>query len=483
MPALSTRSAELHQRRPAPQLVGISLAYFMVLLDTTVLAVAEPNIMSSLHTDVVGVGWATTIYTMALASALVLGGSLADQCGAHRAFTVGVIGFGVASFGCAFAPTLAALLGFRALLGLFAAAIIPSSLSLIASLYPDAARRGGAISAWAAISGVAMAAGPVLGGWLIVVDGWRAVFVINAPMALVVLALCRTPIASTRHALAISSLPHIGLAATLATATLAITQAGQRSWLLAAAFGVVAVGLAFGTTAVDRGSPAPLIPAPLRLNRAVWTAFGWGAAVNYALTTVIFCVPLLLDTTAVAAGATLLPMTLLVALNPLLTGRIVAAHGPLRPIRMGFIAFPVGLCLVAVAIAGHHQPVVLVLGLLLCGLGVSWTLPALVGFAVNHANPEATGSVGGILNATRQVGATIAAAIASALLTQRHVSGVAFLPFLIAAAVCMLALLTAVTQRGARMRRAAANGSSVADNAAPGRPRRTREPVRGPRNA
>ncbi|WBB69798.1 MFS transporter [Micromonospora sp. WMMD812] len=466
MPDLSTRAPQLVQRRPTPQLVGISLAYFMVLLDTTVLAVAEPDIMSSLHTDVVGVGWATTIYTMALASALVFGGSLVDRCGAYGVFIIGVIGFGLASLGCSLAPTLAVLLGYRALLGLFAAAIIPSSLSLIASLYPDPARRGGAISAWAAISGVAMAAGPVLGGWLIAVDDWRAVFVINAPMALAVLALCRTTIASSRHARAVSWLPHIALAATLATATLAITQAGQRSWLLAAVCGLVAVGLGYGTTAVDYSSPAPLVPAALRRNRAVWTAFGWGAAVNYALTTVIFSIPLLLNTTAVGAGATLLPMTLLVAVNPLLTGRIVAARGPLRPIRMGFIVFPVGLCLVAVAIADHHQSVVLALGLLLCGLGVSWTLPALVGFAVSHADPEATGSVGGILNATRQVGATIAAAVASALLTHSHDDTVAFVPFLIAGSICVLSLTTAATHRVARARKPAASGASATDHPA-----------------
>ena len=466
MPDLSTRSAALVQRRPTSQLVGISLAYFMVLLDTTVLAVAEPNIISSLHTDVVGVGWATTIYTMALASALVLGGSLADRCGAYRVFILGVIGFGLASVGCALAPTLAALLGCRALLGLFAAAIIPSSLSLIASLYPDPVRRGGALSAWATISGVAMAAGPVLGGWLIAVDDWRAVFVINAPMALVVLVLCRASITSSRRARAISWLPHVGLAATLATATLAITRAGQRSWILAAVFGVVAVGLGHTTTAVDRSSPAPLVPAALRRNRAVWTAFGWGAAVNYALTTVIFSIPLLLNTTAVGAGVTLLPMTLLVALNPLLTGRIVVAHGPLRPIRMGFIAFPVGLCLVAVAIADHHQPVVLALGLLLSGLGVSWTLPALVGFAFNHADPGATGSVGGILNASRQVGATTAAAVAGALLTQSHRNAVAFVPFLIAAAICVLGLTTAAAPRAGRARTSVTTELSATDDPA-----------------
>ncbi|RIQ20346.1 MFS transporter [Jiangella rhizosphaerae] len=451
MPEVSANPARRHQRRPTPQLLGISLAYFMVLLDTTALAVAEPSVMTSLHTDVVGVGWATTIYTMALASALVFGGSLADRLGAYGVFVVGVFGFGAASLGCALAPALSVLLAMRALLGLFAAAIIPSSLSLIASLYPDPGRRGNAISAWAAISGIAMAAGPVLGGWLIAVDDWRAVFVINAPMALIVLALCRTSITSTRDARALSWLPHLGLAATLATATLAITQAGQGSWLMAAVYALIAVGLAYGTAVVDRTSPAPLVAVALRGNRPVWTAFGWGAAVNYALTTVIFSIPLLLHTSAEAAGATLLPMTLLIAVNPLLTGRIVAAHGPLRPIRMGFLAFLIGLCLVGAATAVQHQPVILALGLLLSGLGVSWTLPALVGFAVNHAAAEARGSVGGILNATRQVGATIAAAVASAILTQHHSSTTAALPFLIAAAVCALGLLTATTQRVARV--------------------------------
>jgi DHA2 family methylenomycin A resistance protein-like MFS transporter len=422
--------------------LGISLAYFMVLLDTTVLAVAEPSMITSLHTGVVGVGWATTIYTMVLASTLVFGGSLADRLGAYPVFVVGVIGFGAASVACALSPTLPLLLVFRALLGLFAAAIIPSSLGLIASLYPESGPRGRAISAWASISGAAMAAGPILGGWLIAVGAWRAVFVINAPVALVVLALCRDQIVSTRHARTVSWFPHLGLAATLATATLAITQAGQGTWALAVLFGVIALGIGYGTTVIDRTSRAPIVPAALRRNRAVWSGFGWAAAVNYALTTVIFSIPLLLHETAESAGATLLPLTLLVALNPWATGRLVAAYGPLLPIRLGFVAFPMGLGLAASALADDHQPFVLGLGLLLCGLGVSWTLPAIVGFAVDHADPEAAGSVGGILNATRQVGATVAAAVASVTLTQHH-SGTVANPFLIAAIVCLLGLLSA----------------------------------------
>jgi DHA2 family methylenomycin A resistance protein-like MFS transporter len=423
----------------------MSLAYFMVLLDTTVLAVAEPSLMISLHTSVIGVGWVTTIYTTALASALVLGGSLADRLGSHRVFIAGVMGFGAASLGCAAVPDVPLLLVFRALLGLFAAAIVPSSLGLIASLYTEPTARGRAISTWAAISGAAMAAGPLLGGWLIGVASWRAAFVINAPLAVLVLVLCRTPIATPIRSRGISWPPHLGLAATLAAATVAITEAGRRSWVSAAVAAVVAVVLAVGTTSADRASSAPLVPRVLRGNRMVWTAFGWAAAVNYALTSVLFSVPLLLHTSAAAAGTTLLPMTLLVALNPLATGRIIASRGPLVPIRMGLVAFPAGLVVVAV---GLHHPLVLGAGLLLCGLGVSWTLPALVGFAVAHADPEATGAVGGILNATRQVGATAAGAVASATLTERDGRSIV-VPLVVAAAVCLLGLAGARHRRGA----------------------------------
>ncbi|GIL26224.1 MFS transporter [Actinocatenispora comari] len=437
-------------RSRTPQLLGLSLAYFMVLLDTTVLAVAERSIMTSLHTGVVGVGWATTIYTMALAAALVLGGSLADRLGGHRVFVVGVAGFGAASLACACSPDLAALLVFRALLGLFAAAIIPSSLAVIAHLYPQPRSRGRAISAWAAISGAAMAAGPVLGGWLIGLSGWRAVFVLNAPLALVVLVLCRSRVATARRDRAISWLPHLGLAATLATATLAITRAGQRSWPQTVLFGLIALALAYGTALVDRAAAAPLIPGPLRRNRPVWTAFGWAAAVNYALTTVIFSIPLLLSASPTRTGIVLLPMTLLVAVNPLLTGRLAAGYGPVVPIRLGFAAFPVGLCLAAAAVTGDHA-VLLGVGLLLCGLGVSWTLPALVGYAVENAGPDAAGAVGGILNATRQIGATVAAASAAAILTPRTPA----VPFLIAAAVCLLGLASAMARNRTRARQRA----------------------------
>lgn len=418
----------------------------MVLLDTTVLAVAEPDLIASLHTDVIGAGWATTAYTLALASALVLCGSLAGRFGAGRVFRAGTAGFGLLSFACALAPSLPVLLASRAILGLLAAAIIPSSMAILSTLYPDAAARARAISVWASVSGAAMAAGPVLGGWLVELAGWRAVFLVNLPLAVVVLLLCRGRLTSTAKALSLDLAPHLGLVAVLAASTLAVTEAGRLHWKAAGLAAIAAVSFGLWTARVDRRSSSPLVPASLRRSRPVWTAFGWGAIVNYALTTVLFVVPLALAGDALATGLTLLPMTLLVALNPLATGLLVNRFGALVPVRLGLAALALGLGSTAAALPGHHW-LLLAVGLFGCGLGVSWTLPALTGYALGQAPAGVAGSVGGIFNATRQSGATFGAAVASAVLTAGPGHAWDAAPLAWAAVVCVLGFLATFVRR------------------------------------
>ncbi|MBL0888587.1 MFS transporter [Myceligenerans sp. I2] len=420
----------------------------MVLLDTTVLAVAAPDLMADLHTDVVGVGWATTSYTMFLAAALVLAGALTDRLGPARVFLGGVTGFGVVSLACAAAPGLPALLAARAALGLLAAAIIPSSMSLLVRLYPDPARRTRAISIWAAVSGAAMAAGPVIGGLLIEPFGWRAVFVVNAPPAAVVVLLCvrRLPVAATPRP--VSFVPHLLLVAALAAGTLALSAAGRMHGVVAGAGAGAALLLGVLTLVADRRSAAPIVPAALRRNAPARAAFAWGAVVNHALATVLFVVPLTLHQDAPAVGISLLPMTVLVALNPLATGRIVARFGPLVPIRRGLLAFAAGLLVTAAALAGVAQPVLLPLGLLCCGLGVSWTLPPLVGYAVSQVDGTVAGAAGGILNAARQAGATCGVAVAGAVLALEPDGGRwSSIPLLGSAGLCLVGLVIARRQR------------------------------------
>ncbi len=143
-------------------LIWLSLGYFMVLFDTTALTVALPDVARDLHSGVEGLAWITDAYTLTFAACLLGAGVIADRQGAGRIFLSGLGGFGALSLLCAAAPSTGVLVAVRALLGVSGALVLPASLALIAGLYPDPARRPRAVAAWASISGVALAAGPLL---------------------------------------------------------------------------------------------------------------------------------------------------------------------------------------------------------------------------------------------------------------------------------------------------------------------------------
>ncbi|MFI5907776.1 MFS transporter [Dactylosporangium sp. NPDC051541] len=189
---------------PAPparrSLTGISLGYFMVLLDMTVLAVAEPDLATSLHASTAGLQWTTTAYTVTFAALLLAAGAATDRYGAPRLFRAGIVTFTAASLLSTIAPALSALITLRTVMGAAAAVCVPASMAMIARLYPSPPARAKAIATWAATSGAAVAAGPIAGGALVGAAGWRAVFLINVPIGLAVLALTRT--ATTRTAIA-----------------------------------------------------------------------------------------------------------------------------------------------------------------------------------------------------------------------------------------------------------------------------------------
>ncbi|MCO6008965.1 MFS transporter [Actinoallomurus purpureus] len=158
----------------ASRLFGLSLGYCMVLLDTTVLTVALPDLRASLGGGVSGLQWAVTGYTVTFAALLPTAGAMSDRFGAHRVFAAGVAAFGLVSLLSAAAPNLAVLVVLRAVLGAAGALCLPSSLAIITRLYPVPAERGRALGAWAAITGCALAAGPVAGGLLVSVGRWLA---------------------------------------------------------------------------------------------------------------------------------------------------------------------------------------------------------------------------------------------------------------------------------------------------------------------
>ncbi|MFC3736749.1 MFS transporter [Paractinoplanes deccanensis] len=398
-------------------LLGISLGYFMVLLDMTVLAVAEPDLARSLHASVAGLQWTTTGYTVAFGALLLSAGALADRYGADRLFRAGVAAFGVLSALSAAAPTVPALVAARVLQGAAAAACVPASLALIARLYPEPARRTRAVGTWAAISGAAVAVGPVAGGVLVDLAGWRAVFLVNVPLAVVVLALTAgapAPVPATDRR--ISWTAQAALVVAVAAGTDAVIAAGSASWWHAA----VAAGVAVAFFLVERGSGAPVLPRSAWRSPGIPAALFVGAAVTFALNGTLFVLPLLLrhdrGLDAAGSGLALLPLTVPFVVNPPLTGRLVSRFGPRPPVLAGLGLLGAGCAGLAVAAWSAAGYVWLAAALLLAGVGVSLVLPAVVAAVLSSAAPAVAGAAGGLLNAVRQLGATAGVAAMGAFL-------------------------------------------------------------------
>ena len=424
-------------------LPGIALGYFMVLLDMTVLSVAEPDLAGSLHTSMAGLQWVTTAYTVVFGASLLSGGAVADRCGAHRVFRAAVAVFGLGSLLSALAPTLGVLIALRAVLGVAGAACVPASMAMIARLYPVPAERTRAVAVWAAVSGAAVAAGPIIGGVLVDLAGWRAVFLVNVPIALLVLALTAgAAVRCPRGDRRIDGIAQLAACAVLALLTDALVAAGARSWAHAAGSGAVTVLAAVVFVLLERRSAAPVLDRGLLRGDGVRAGLAVGAAVNFTLNGCLFVLPLLLQRerhlSAVASGLAFLPLTLPFVLNPPVTGRLVARFGPRPPILAGMTLLTAGgLTLGWTVSAGGGYPW-LSGGLLLTGFGVSFVLPALVSAIINLAPEESAGAAGGVLNAVRQTGATLGVAVMGGLAGADIGSGPAY-ALSLAALVCLAA--------------------------------------------
>ncbi|MER7582879.1 MFS transporter [Kitasatospora sp. NPDC097691] len=462
VPSAATSAPPARPAVPAPPagvrsraLLGIALGYFMVLLDTTVLSVAEPDLAASLGSSTAGLQWAVTGYSVAFGALLLSAGAAADRYGAHRAFRFGIAVFGAGSLLSAFAPDIPTLVVLRALLGVAAAACVPASMALITRLHPESAERARAVAVWAAVSGCAMAFGPMVGGALVDLAGWRAVFLVNVPLAVLVLALVAgRAVHCPRGERRIDWPAQLAACATLALFTDALIALGGTGWAHAAWSGAGAVVAGAAFVRRERRSPAPVVPAEVLRARGMGAVLLAGGAVNFAMLGVLFVLPLLLQQelrlSPTLAGVAFLPMTLPPGFNPLLTGRIVAKVGPWRPVVGGLALLTAGCAVFAVAVSLGTPYPLLAVGLLLTGFGVSFALPALVTAVVTTAPEGSAGAAGGLLNAVRQVGATVGVAVTGAFVGGGAAvggGGAVAVAMLLPAAVCGAAALAVLRSR------------------------------------
>src|SRR6267378_428563 len=181
-------------------LVATTLASSMAFIDGTVVNVALPALQTNLDATIVDVQWVIEAYSLLLSALLLVGGSLGDHYGRRRVFLIGVVLFGAASTWCGFALNIHQLILARAAQGLGAALLVPGSLAIISSSFPEN-ERGSAIGTWSGFSAITAAIGPVIGGWLIEHVSWRAVFFINIPIAIsiIFISLWRVPESSDKE--------------------------------------------------------------------------------------------------------------------------------------------------------------------------------------------------------------------------------------------------------------------------------------------
>ncbi|GGL97256.1 DHA2 family efflux MFS transporter permease subunit [Nakamurella endophytica] len=389
-------------------------------LDATVVTVALPRIGTDLDAGLVALQWTVNAYTLTLSGLLLLGGSLGDRLGRRRVFLFGVLWFTVASIGCAAAPTAAALVALRALQGVGAALLTPGSLAILQAVFRPA-DRATAVGAWSGLGGVASAIGPVLGGLLVGLAGWgwRLAFLINVPLAAVVVLLAVRFVPETRDEQAGGRVDVGGtvLAALgLAGVVLGLTDGPAHGWgpvpVVAVAAGVL---LLAGFVALEGRLRHPLMPLSLWRDREFAAANLVTLAVYAALSGALFLLPVqlqrVLGYTPVQAGTAVLPITAVMLLLSARMGRWAARIGPRLPMTVGPLVAGTGLALLARVGPGSGFLGAVLPALLVFALGLSTTVAPLTATVLAAAPQHWVGIASAVNNDVARVAGLLAVAV------------------------------------------------------------------------
>lgn len=399
-------------------LLATVLGSAVAFIDATVVNIALPRIGADLGADAAGLQWIVNGYTLSLASLILLGGSLGDRFGRRRIFVVGVSWFAAASLLCGLAPGIQTLIAARIAQGVGGALLTPGSLAILeASFAPE--DRARAIGAWSGLGGVAGALGPFLGGWLVEMATWRFVFLINVPLAAIVVAVALRHVPESRDQHGARGLDVAGAVA--AAAGLAGLTYGLTAWpalgptsptvLLALALGVAGL---LGFVLAERGSRHPMLPLEVFGSRAFTAANLVTFAVYAALGGVFFLLVLDLQVVAafqpLAAGTALLPVTVLMLLLSARAGTLSARIGPRLPMTLGPIVCAGGLLLLARVGPGASYLRDVLPGTVVLGLGLSLTVAPLTATALGSVDQRHAGVASGVNNAVARAASLLAVA-------------------------------------------------------------------------
>ncbi|MDX6452726.1 MAG: hypothetical protein QOH16_2775 [Gaiellaceae bacterium] len=411
---------------------AVSVGLFMIMLDNTVVNVALPSMRTSLHMSLSELEWVVAGYALTFAAFMLIGGKLADFIGRRLVFMIGLAVFTGASLACGLAPNGGFLIGARIVQGLGGALMNPATLSIIAATFAPR-ERGRAIGIWAGVSAMALAIGPLVGGLLTEHVNWNWIFFINVPVGILGLLAIPLFIDESRDTTAEQRLDLPGLVTSalgLFSLTYAFIEANSYGWAsgrIIGAFAVAAMSL-IAFVLLERHQRAPMLDLSLFRNRTFGGANAAMLFVGLAMFGTFFYVSLymqnVLKYSPVEAGASFLPMTILVILIAPRAGALTDRVGSRWLVGTGMTLLAVMLFYYT-TLGAHESFWALLPGLLLGGAGMGMTMTPVTAAAMSAVSVDKAGVGSAVLNSARQVGGSLGIAVMGAIVagSSNYLSG------------------------------------------------------------
>ncbi len=420
---------EENRRTKLFTLGAICFGLFMVMLDNTVVNLALPTIQRELNAGFSELQWIVDAFTLILAAFMLTGGTLGDIYGRKRAFLSGLVIFTAASLLCALSPSIEVLIGGRAIQGLGAAVMMPATLAILTNTFTDPKERAQAIGIWAGVSGISLALGPALGGFMVDAFGWQSIFYINVPIGLIAffIAIKLVPESKNPEGRSLDIFGQILAVAGLGTLTFAFIEANSYGWGSATIVTLLAVGLAalivfgFWETRVK----SPMLQLRFFRNLTFLGSNLVGLAVSFGFFGMIFFLALYMQNvqgyTPTQAGVRQLAATLAVMVSAIVSGRIVGRIGARIPIVIGMVLVGGGiLAFTGVDADSSYSSYWWILTVM--GIGTGLVMSPMTSAVMSTVPAARAGMASATLNTTRQVGGVFGIALLGSIVTGRFLS-------------------------------------------------------------